>query len=429
MKFKIYSTRCDGKELTHVYDNMSNEIYTELGIPVWLDRDPRTQNFVKRYRLRKNDSSEVKTNKLRHLRIQLGLNCNFSCKYCNQRQDRAEYSPISLPYEVLVRQFMKKLDDAKIETNRITLWGGEPLVYIKLLRVLVPQLRNKFPTAKISTLSNGSLITDDIIDFFLKYRIQFSLSHDAYSFNVYRSDDNPLDNPKIINAIQRYIDIAETEGSKIPEFGFSINVVFTPENSNFEKVNAYFEEKFGRPIRWHFEGVAKLNKNTVNIITPYTHETRQELLTSMLRVGSQPIRLEDSPYWFLQDKVSEYLGYIINRIPTESQQYHCDNNRSDIVSMDLNGSILSCHGVNPTTGTIGNIKNLTSIVNTKAIPWKDRRNCKNCPVVIMCRSGCDIMNDEDSEIACPNLKLWNFGLLMCCWKILFNSYITKIESI
>ena len=119
MKFKIYSTRCDGKELTHVYDNMSNEIYTELGIPVWLDRDPRTQNFVKRYRLRKNDSSEVKTNKLRHLRIQLGLNCNFSCKYCNQRQDRAEYSPISLPYEVLVRQFMKKLDDAKIETNRI----------------------------------------------------------------------------------------------------------------------------------------------------------------------------------------------------------------------------------------------------------------------------------------------------------------------
>lgn len=89
MFFKVTSVK-NGEKIVHYYNNITQEIYTEKGIPVYLQQDPRCQPMVDGYNIRPSRLREKKTNKVRHLRIQLGLNCNFHCKYCNQARDRQQ---------------------------------------------------------------------------------------------------------------------------------------------------------------------------------------------------------------------------------------------------------------------------------------------------------------------------------------------------
>lgn len=46
MKFKITSKKSDGTLLVHTYDNITQDIFTEEDIPVFLDQDPRLKDFI-----------------------------------------------------------------------------------------------------------------------------------------------------------------------------------------------------------------------------------------------------------------------------------------------------------------------------------------------------------------------------------------------
>lgn len=71
----------------------------------------------------------------------MGLKCNYACSYCNQ----ATQVPNSFqgnPEEA--QKFLDELDTwfkGDGNNTRWEFWGGEPLVYIKVLRVLAEGLR------------------------------------------------------------------------------------------------------------------------------------------------------------------------------------------------------------------------------------------------------------------------------------------------
>ncbi|MGH9629728.1 MAG: 4Fe-4S cluster-binding domain-containing protein, partial [Bryobacteraceae bacterium] len=94
-----------------------------------------------------------KHNAPRVLKIQLGLSCNFSCSYCLQKYvPRVDASSVRL-----VAGFIEKVKTYLCgQPQNIQLWGGEPLVYIKALRPLVSELKQLFPAAKFSMVTNGS---------------------------------------------------------------------------------------------------------------------------------------------------------------------------------------------------------------------------------------------------------------------------------
>lgn len=425
MFFKVTSVK-NGEKIVHYYNNITQEIYTEKGIPVYLQQDPRCQPMVDGYNIRPSRLREKKTNKVRHLRIQLGLNCNFHCKYCNQARDRQSVVSVSLPPETATRRLIEKLQKANIQTSRITLWGGEPFVYYKLLKVLVPALRKQFPNCQISTVSNGSLFDMEKAQWCIDNELQLTISHDAFSFNVYRDDENCLDNPDVVLAIKYYMNMCDEKYVENPKskIGFSINVVVTPENCNILDIDQYFEEKIGRSVRWHFEGIVKCDENNHNVVHKFDKQHRQTLLTHMMIAGTSD---PSGPYWSIREKVSRVLGYIINQVDANSLLYPCDIANSEILAIDMQGNILACHGSDPDIMSIGTIDNLKEAENTKAISWKARSKCGSCPVLITCLSGCCIASDSDYEYMCDNLQLWGSGILAAAWKILFDSLIDKIE--
>lgn len=112
------------------------------------------------------------------------------------------------------------------------------------MRLLVPKLREMFPTQRISLITNGSLLNEEKIDFCLKHHVSVTISHDAQAFEKLRDDKNPLDSPTVLNALKKYI-----KGQKdIDNMGFGINVVVNPYNADISKIDEYFTNYFGEQV-------------------------------------------------------------------------------------------------------------------------------------------------------------------------------------
>lgn len=86
--FKVYSKmKSTGEEKVFFYDNMTSVLKAEDGTEIY---NPviREKNKNRQWEVAKVTSPENplgKTKKIKTLKIQLGLSCNYSCEYCSQR--------------------------------------------------------------------------------------------------------------------------------------------------------------------------------------------------------------------------------------------------------------------------------------------------------------------------------------------------------
>ena len=428
MLFKITSTDQAHNTVIQYYDNITQQVFDDNHRQLSFDNDK--YKLLKVDKLIPSNYELVSfTNQLDHLKIQFGLQCNFHCRYCNQRHDRDFEKNAKIgDYTQAVDNLISKLKKANISCKYITLWGGEPLVYFKLLQVLIPALKKHFgDQCFINTISNGSLLTDEVVDFLTKYDIGFTISHDGPSFNVYRDDHNPLDDDRIVKCIQRLYDYYQEHHDDGRDFNpsLSINVVVTPENCNLSQLHSYFTNKIDRDVKFHFEGIVKCDRDSVNIISKFDASTAKMLQKNVFAAG---ISNPNGPYWSIRKMVSDFMVSIVNGDNTNRYGYSCDANSFGSMSIDLHGNILACHGSSPSLNTLGSIdQNLNLIKNTKITNFHDRKNCDKCPLVMMCKGGCPLVENDDHEIACTNLKLWHSAMFVAAWYNLFSLDVKRIE--
>lgn len=428
-KFKITSRRLsDGAVLTHIYDNVTQDIRTDKGIPVALANDPRCKNLVDKgfgNRLVKPNHYKKSFNELR---IQLGLGCNFHCKYCidthGLEHTRTE-ATVAMPPKVTAKNFVDLLVKNDIQPKRVVFWGGEPLVYWKTILELVPLIKERVPSVKsFGTITNGSLLTLDKAKFLVENDISVTVSHDGWSFNTYRDDKDPLDNPKVVEALQYYYDHID-EKSKL-----SFHIVVTPENCDLQKFADYFDKKLDRsPVEFNFESIVKNDRYTKDIITPFDHEARKTLLNNLIVLAGT--ESENTKFHDLREVTSRFILTLVNKkyITRERFDYPCSAPFSSQVAVDLQGNILKCHGTNPEFSTIGHLNNITAIVNDTLIPSSKRSECSDCPFLALCSGGCPMLEQEDINYYCENLKIWYSGFFAAAWKILFNAVLSSIEPL
>jgi hypothetical protein len=172
-----YGLECRGvgdKPVHLVYRPHTSELVDENGTPLLADVVPHAFEPVERVSAAAPGwkSREVST-----LKIQLGLRCNYSCSYCNQASAVAD---ATVTRSADAQAFLERLGDwLRGAPRRIEFWGGEPLLYFAKLKPLVPALRQRFPAAMFSVVTNGSLLDGEILDFIETWDLHVAVSHDG----------------------------------------------------------------------------------------------------------------------------------------------------------------------------------------------------------------------------------------------------------
>lgn len=423
MRFKIFTlSPFDGKQDWVVYDNIANRIYSKRGIPLCLSFDPRFESVYKEsLQEGKRDRQYPKSRHLKALRIQVGVNCNFRCKYCGQRSYE-KVIPIVPNTQSKVDDFISRLSSCVDSIEKISFTGGEVFVYKKRLVPLVEGLKTRYPDAKLGLITNGSLLTESIADWLIDNRVSLVISHDGPTFTRYRNEKDILDNPVVLSAIRRYFDRNTNENLGL---NFRLSAVITPENCHLSLLPAFFQEKIGRAIKVQFESIVKVNRDTLDAVSPFSSESANLLINEMLQAGAN--RSTNNPLSCVGKLADRVVRRLVKEEDLRKCLYPCDNAQADTLSVDLDGNLLACQGLPAVRTGYGKLEDLERVCATNPVPWTARQECSFCPFLVSCLGGCSIQRDEDHEITCRTLRLWNMGIFYVAWLRMFNTVIQSID--
>ena len=410
VKFEITSTN----NRVQIYDNVTNDIEGKLdNVDLLRSAFPQKSQPIIFSR-----SFPSKKRLLGRLRIFVGQNCNYRCAFCTQYESKFSSAVVKKDG---VDQFFKMLDAAGVELDekcRIELWGGEPLIYQKTLKFLIPELRRRYPKATIWTISNGSLMREEILDFFIKYRVSLTFSHDAQAYFLRGKD--PLDDPKMLDMWREVVRCYKEAG-----FSFGINTVISQYNCDLKKIEEFFAEKLPG-VSYGFEGVVNaLTNNAIQFCT-FDAEHAQILHDSVVDAllnGKKSLTFDA-----LLSRFERMIRRLIWNTSNMVFRGRCDAGGNNTLAVDLHGNVLSCHNVVSENWFIGHLNDFDSI-KPRFYHWLDRDNCSLCPFLIGCQGNCPRNNNQSHNAACGVSSVFYGAIFQAAWKALTGADIATIKRI
>ena len=147
--------------------------------------------------------------------------CNFNCSYCLPQKEKKYMKSSTI--EKAVTFFYPFLQ----EEAHIIFYGGEPLLAFDQIRHAVSLLQEKEKTGKkklnFSITTNGSLISDEILEFFNTHCFNMMLSFDGQAQEICREPGSQKLTRELVRRFKK---------DSYPGIEFSTNSVFTPDTVN-----------------------------------------------------------------------------------------------------------------------------------------------------------------------------------------------------
>lgn len=346
-----------------------------------------------------------KSRKPKSVKIQIGLKCNYSCVYCNQRAQPHDSDGNPKQVDRFLAKLPQWLDIGTGKGVTIEFWGGEPFVYWKTLKPLAEGVRALYPDARFNIITNGSLLDRERVDWLYDLGFGVGISHDGPAYEAGRGDD-PLRNPEQRKWIRYAFDRLITEG----RIGF--NCVLSTKNGSLYRVKSYLAEHLG-------VGVDKIPLTTEEFLLPYDEGG----MSLSLLDGDSAKRLAHVTFFeaiknysmsvsSVEKKMRDFLDSITQGRPASSLGQKCGMDRDDNLAFDLNGNVLTCQNTSPLTKhRIGHLDAFDHIKLTTAHHWSTRAECSKCPVLQLCRGACLFVEDDLWAQSCDNSFAYNLGIL------------------
>lgn len=397
MKFNLHCTKpvFEGDTLVDVlhevlvYDNMTSEMFDthDNKIPFQKTKDMCDTEFFAT-----SEQTPAKKSNIRILKIQLGLSCNYSCEYCSQRfvPNAEETNP------TFVDRFIANMDLwLPVPPQKIEFWGGEPLVYWKTLKPLSIKLRKKYPDAEFLMITNGSLLTDEIIDWIDDLNISIGISHDGPGQHVRGPD--PFEDKQIRKTIFKLFDRRPGQ--------ISVNSMIHRDNISRENVQKYFETLLegrefvigeGSFIDSYDEGGKAMSLHSEEEHYIFRDNSLREIRENRI-----------NRFMIAHKRFMEWVNSISNERHASTLGQKCGMDREDTIAVDLRGNVITCQNVsavstapNGRSHLIGHVSKLDKVRLTTSTHWKFREECVNCPVLQVCKGSCMFLQDELFKKSC-----------------------------
>lgn len=431
MIFEIEAEKFGGEEGVQkfFYDNQTNTLSREDGT-VYEFTNIQSHAHDK-YTAFGKESPLGKSTKINHLKIQLGLSCNYSCDYCSQKF--VERAPETSKKDI--DAFLEKLDVLEFDESRglkVEFWGGEPLVYWKTLKPLAEAIRDKFKhwssKPRFSIITNGSILTDEMIDWLMMLEFQVSISHDGPGQSVRGPD--PFDDPEVKERILGFYRMMTRLNKP-----FSFNAMLNQKNTSRKAIYDWFVNLTGDENVKLGEGslVDAYDEDGVtnSLITKEDHfKFRQqafgEIISSNGRIGFDGVLLKAAGFGYdvLTHKEADYLGQ------------KCGMDGENVIAVDLRGNVITCQNVsaaetamNGESHKIGSLDDYSNVKLNTSTHWSNRNNCSSCPVLHLCKGACMFLEGKYWETSCANSYSDNVALFSLAFMEITGGYIpTLIKS-
>lgn len=405
MKFKILAVNNENESQIFEYDNDTNI----LSIDDNIFGNETISLTHKRAKSFSPDEPLLKSRKVKTLKIQLGLSCNYSCEYCSQRfVERAEETSFKD-----VDSFLEKINNLEFseeEGLRVELWGGEPLVYWKTIVPLVEKLKERFSSWKnppiFSMISNGSVLTDEMREWILDNLTGFAISHDGPGQYVRGPD--PFDDPDQKKQILSLYNEVRSQTRFLKSMSF--NSMLNSKNYSRKAIREWFIEQTGYSDVNIGEGslVDAYDEGglSLSLLTKKDHfEFRKLAFAEIYNNG------KDEAFGWVNviSKVNDLIASITKHKPASSLDQKCGMDDDRTIAVDLKGNVLTCQNVsavainaNGKPHNSGNIEKFDEVKITTSTHWTKRDHCSACPVLHACKGSCMFVVDEYWEKSCGN---------------------------
>lgn len=408
MKFKLECINWKTNKLEiWTYDNIDNIVSSNYGEGVNKLSKPRNSHIVPF--TSKNNNNKL-SKQPRQLKISLGTNCNFNCSYCFQkgiREDKRSYS--ARKKDIL--PFVQKLTELQINPRQIKFWGGEPLVYWKVLKTLIKELRRYYPTTRMDFITNGSLLDSDKVDFLVENQVMVMISHDGYS-NSDRSKD-----------------ILEEKKDLIEQLYRNHLLLFIPcihkGNCNTTRINEFFKQRY--PFQKKI--------NTLNNVARCEDSNDPNQILSVKMTKKEYNDLEVSNFFLSLGQDNNVAGIgkqfekrLLNQFDNYNIIGECDTAVGNIWTVNLRGDIFICHNRVDSEHCIGSLNDFDNVKIRNLYHWTERPNCKNCPFLSMCQAGCAGNKPKAHSLSCSNKYHYYLGIFKSVFLKLYNISVLKIEK-
>lgn len=390
-KFNILTVRTNGVQgPVLVYDNSTSElVYKATGKPVVAvsaSGDYCSADVISKELPGQKTSPKT-------LKISLGLSCNYECSYCSQRF--VPHADSSNPDDI--GQFIAQLTAAVTEApDRVEFWGGEPLVYWKTLKPLAEQLRQLYPTAYFSMITNGSLLDSDKNEWLDRLGFGIGLSHDGPGYHARGAD--PLNDP------EKHAAIMDLYNRLHPQRRISVNAMIHGSNQSRAEVQAWLQERFGKDVQIG-EG-AFIDPYDEGGLASTLQNTRDHLIFRSkafheLRSGKV------SQFGIGKDKIQDFVQSIRTARPASALGQKCGMDKVDNLAVDLHGNVITCQNVSAAATSlngqphkIGHLSNLPAVEMKTATHWSKRTECSTCPMLQLCKGSCMFLDGPLWDAGC-----------------------------
>jgi uncharacterized protein len=333
----------------------------------------------------------------RILKIQLGLSCNYACSYCSQAFQITDATVSKLAD---VEHFLIQIDGWIAQApEKIELWGGEPFLYWAKIKRLIPALAERFPSARFSIITNGSLLDREKLDFIAAYDIAITISHDGPGQHLRGPD--PLDDPDKRRWIEALL--AERPGRT----GF--NAVLTRGSHDLKALKAWFAEKIGPDIVVGLEGVVNVYDAATAIGTGRLEPAELNSLTWSVFEAL----VEDPNAFGLGERINEFYASIQRQRPIDALGQKCGMDSPDAIAVDLRGNVMTCQNTGAKgVHKIGHVADFDGIALDTATHFAFREECMSCPIVQLCKGSCMFLEGDFFKQSCANEFAFNMGIMM-----------------
>lgn len=432
MLFEIKGTRFeDGDTKIFHYDNIANVLKDAEG-NIFEYPENQRQNFnLKPYKSFDKNHPLKKAKLISTLKVQMGLSCNYSCDYCSQKF--VERQPETSKKDI--DDFMKKLESLHFDEDvglAIEFWGGEPLVYWKTLKPLAEAIAEKFDSWKtkprFSIITNGSILTDEIIDWLMMMDFSVAISHDGPGQFVRGPD--PFDDPEKKETILGFYRMMTRLGKS-----FSFNSMLNSKNQSRKEIYDWFVNLTGDENVKLGEGslVDAYDEEGISnsLLTKKEHfEFRKKAFGELYGTGGK------IGFVAQLGKIDSLIQSILNHSEAKYLGQKCGMDDEHTIAVDLRGNVMTCQNVssleiskNGESHHGGNLSDYSNVELKSVTHWSNRKECPECPVLHICKGACMFLDEKFWDISCANAYSDNVALFASAFTLITNGYVpTLIKS-